>query len=73
MTPEELNAMTTDDMFDYLELNTDEGCAAVLGALKERYFLTSSAAKLWFAHAARDIEREQRRLDRVAVRQEHNL
>lgn len=73
MTSEELDAMTTEQMFDWLRLNTDYVCAPVIDRLEERWLLTSSAAKLWFAHASGDIKAEQRRLDRKAVESEHNV
>lgn len=73
MRPEELAAMDTRAMFDWLRLNTDEPCAAVIDALEERWLLTSSAAKLWFEHAAGGIAEERERLDERARHAEMNL
>ncbi len=73
MTPEELDAMNTEEMFDYLEAHTDYTLAPLIYRLHERFLLTSSAAKLWFAHAAEDIKAERKKLDRQAVEAEHRV
>jgi len=73
VTPEDLDAMTTEEQFDYLRLNTDHTLALLIDRLEERWLLASSAAKLWFAATADDVRREQTRLDREAVESEHRL
>lgn len=70
MTPEELDAMNTQALFDYLFLKTDAELAPVITRLEERWLLASSAAKLWFAQTADEMKRERAKLDELARVQE---
>lgn len=67
-------AMTTADLWDYVEEHSDHTLASPLAQLRLRHeSADESHRKLWLACATDRLKAERDRLDREAIEAEHHL